>query len=1003
MKHFLLAISLFFSIGFTAQTKEVELVISSGLMYAQSNSFSKDGKYLVSSHLKNIYIWDVKTGREIRRTLVTDSDIHTLDSAWFSPDNKKVIVGLMMSNDQYHVDVLTGESVFVKSDVPYDYTQPFKKNVMMKANEHMASSSKKDMVFKSPDGKHELRLRKVKNPYDPSGVVPHMYMTVLKSGNKETAQPDTNYLADIAFSADSKLVYSNKKIYNLETHRMVSELKLAPYAPMGVAFLPGTHIPVTGAQDNIRIWDFPKIRNIPLKGLAMFKFSPGYTHLVADIYDPKSKSKKQVRVSLEKEKILKKISSPSEMGYITDVGTDGKTYCLTDVKMDKNNPLNTKYSGLVMNAVNGKLIKRYKNATQLLNTADLNQYIVDSVASDRHIADVQKGRVRELVSDTASDPYFYYYVYNLSNDKKYALGYITSQSKTNEDGDLMTRVAAWDMTNGQRVFDQWVDGISLLAYQVSSDHSLYAVSNYAGDILIYDFKTGKKLMTLEGHTTFVQELAFSDDSKRLISGSMDGTRRVWNLETGKEQVSLISIGKEDYAIVTPDQYYYSTKGATQNIHFVKGMEIFPFAQFDLKYNRPDIILERMMASNQEMIRPYNLAYKKRLKRLGFSEEMLSGEFHMPEIEITNSSKFPITTSSPELELSVRCIDTKYKLDRIIIRINGVPIHGKKGLSIKELDVRSIGKRIKLELASGSNSVSASVMNEKGVESLVDHFEIAYHPTTEKLPDLHLFTIGVSKYKSGEFDLKYAAKDANDLSALFGGEHAPFNKVYSHHLTDDQVTGSAVQQLGKALENTAVNDVVCVFFAGHGLLDADLNYFLASHDVNFENPSNGGIPYESLEDLLDGIPARNKLLLIDACHSGEIDKEEVALVENTQTAHEDVVFRAVGSNGLQQVGLSNSFELMKELFTDIRKSSGAMIISSAGGTEYAMEGDQWNNGVFTYCLLNGLKNGDADLDGDKMIMMSEVNDYVRAKVWQLTGGRQQPTNRAEAIEVDFRLW
>ncbi len=145
------------------------------------------------------------------------------------------------------------------------------------------------------------------------------------------------------------------------------------------------------------------------------------------------------------------------------------------------------------------------------------------------------------------------------------------------------------------------------------------------------------------------------------------------------------------------------------------------------------------------------------------------------------------------------------------------------------------------------------------------------------------------------------------------------------------------------------------------------------------------------------------MLIDACHSGEIDKEEVALADNTETAHENVVFRAVGSSGLKQVGLHNSFELMKELFTDIRKSSGAMIISSAGGTEYAMEGDQWNNGVFTYCLLNGLKNGSADMNGDRKVMMSEINKYVSTQVKELTSGKQQPTNRVEVIDVDFRLW
>ena len=387
--------------------------------------------------------------------------------------------------------------------------------------------------------------------------------------------------------------------------------------------------------------------------------------------------------------------------------------------------------------------------------------------------------------------------------------------------------------------------------------------------------------------------------------------------------------------------------------------------------------------------------------MGFTEDMLSGEFHLPEAHITNADNIPVNINNNFVELKITGLDTKFALNRIIVRVNGVPIHGRSGMPTAA--VKQINKTIEVPLLTGENNISVSVLNEKGVESIASHLLVRNMSPAKQLPVLHLCTIGMSHYKEASFDLKYAAKDAKDVSHVFDIKHLPFSQVVHHDLSDQEVNVSTVEALRGLLKTSDINDVVCVFYAGHGLLDADLNYYLAAFDVQFTNPKQGGIPYEVFEDILDGIPARKKLVLLDACHSGEIDKEEVVLSQNEELVESDLVFRSLPSTGVKQVGLDNSFELMKELFADIRKGSGTMVISSAGGTEFAMEGDKWKNGVFTYSLLNGLTNEKADLNKDGAIMMSEVSRFVQEEVYRLTNGKQKPTNRAEVIELDWRLW
>jgi len=187
-------------------------------------------------------------------------------------------------------------------------------------------------------------------------------------------------------------------------------------------------------------------------------------------------------------------------------------------------------------------------------------------------------------------------------------------------------------------------------------------------------------------------------------------------------------------------------------------------------------------------------------------------------------------------------------------------------------------------------------------------------------------------------------------------------------------------------------------------------------MDFSNPALRGISYEILEGLLDSIPARKKLFMMDACHSGEVDKEDLTEdSDSTQLLADGTRKNGVktysykgarvltSENNTNKLGLQNSFELMQELFTNLNRGSGAMVISAAGGDSYALESNEWNNGVFTYAVINGLKNKAADKDNDGEITVSELRSYVIEQVQELTNGRQKPTSRQENVEFDFRVW
>jgi len=315
-------------------------------------------------------------------------------------------------------------------------------------------------------------------------------------------------------------------------------------------------------------------------------------------------------------------------------------------------------------------------------------------------------------------------------------------------------------------------------------------------------------------------------------------------------------------------------------------------------------------------------------------------------------------------------------------------------------------------------ITLSCLNEKGVESLKESMEIIYDPDIMLKPDLYLIALSVSEYSDNRFNLQYSVKDGMDIAEMFRSAQSSGNE-YGRIIIDTLFNRSAVREnffiLKEKLMNTKVDDQIVMFASGHGLLDKNLDFYFATWDIDFRHPEIRGISFDDMEDLLDSIPARKKLLMVDACHSGEVDKEnEPGLVAVNRERSENTAVRGIireynfrdvadGTAIESGASLDNSFELMQELFTGLDKGTGTTVISAAAGKGYALESDMWNNGVFTYTILNGLKNKAADKNRDKKITVSELKEYSIKKVVDLTDGRQKPTARRESLGLDWRIW
>ena len=231
-------------------------------------------------------------------------------------------------------------------------------------------------------------------------------------------------------------------------------------------------------------------------------------------------------------------------------------------------------------------------------------------------------------------------------------------------------------------------------------------------------------------------------------------------------------------------------------------------------------------------------------------------------------------------------------------------------------------------------------------------------------------VGVSQHQHlpPAAQLNYAHRDAEDFAAFLRsntGGALPASHV--RLLTNQAATLASIRAALHTwlVESTAPNDIVYVFFAGHGVVaERGEGYFLAA-DSDPQNLHATGLSFSEVENTLTR-RLRSSLVVFtaDACHAGQLGWSSYSATAPNRTAE-----------ALESLG-QNDRAILKLL--------------SARPSERSFEDARWDggHGIFTHSMLEALR-GKADRDGDLFVRASEVIDFVSQQVPAQTNTRQNP--------------
>lgn len=228
-------------------------------------------------------------------------------------------------------------------------------------------------------------------------------------------------------------------------------------------------------------------------------------------------------------------------------------------------------------------------------------------------------------------------------------------------------------------------------------------------------------------------------------------------------------------------------------------------------------------------------------------------------------------------------------------------------------------------------------------------------------------IGINKYENLPV-LEYAVNDAKAVRDILI-EKFNYKEENIKLLVDEQATNKNIMdEYYNLINNTAINDSVLIFFAGHGStypsIDKDKGFLVPCDGTEIK--MNTLISWDRLINDSELIRAKHIFFIMDACYSG------LALLRSNP-----------------------SKRFLKDM---VRRQSRQVLTAGKANQTVKDSGAETNNSLFTGYLLKAL-NGEAKTE-QGVICASSVMNYVYNKVANDPKSRQTPGYGNVIGEGDF---
>ncbi len=488
------------------------------------------------------------------------------------------------------------------------------------------------------------------------------------------------------------------------------------------------------------------------------------------------------------------------------------------------------------------------------------------------------------------------------------------------------------------------------------------------NINLWSLDSLKHLNTFTGLQSAITSVSY--DSKRgyVIASSEDGSIKIWPVENNQLNkvafpASIFPLNGTEIVTMMNNGVFDATRNAIENMHYVQGAEYISLDQIKEKYYEPKL-LSKIFAYNQQTIR---------------SREAIDHFELYPEIKLQH----------PAMNGGILGVDLEERgggIGDVFIYINN------KKAKEYDSEEESFGKQIKYSVE-GHPFLKPNEINEISVKASNAAGDVVSGPNKIKYiwnsdspietKKLYALIVGVSDYAGNKLDLNFSSKDAQDISEAikrgagnyFGSENVHILNLNSLNTNKNFQPSkrNTIHAIKEISDRIKPQDVFLFYFAGHGMQGKgeDKNFYLLTQEASYQEsiemdkPSEFSISDRELAESLSKISSHNMIMILDACHSGEMINKFKGGVGHISTNEERALEKLISETGLH-------------------------ILAGSESDDVSYETSLYGQGLLTYSLLFGMK-GEGLRDG-KYLDVNLLFQYASSKVPELAstvGGVQKP--------------